>query len=150
MTTESRTTVGLLHPGDMGSAVGATVVAGGARVLWASAGRSAATRARAREAGLEDAGTLESVVQASRVIVSVVPPHGAADLARAVAQLGFRGVYVDAYAWAPAAAREIYARLADYKDTTQPPTVEEATAKLLGPANPSSGRLRVRLRNREG
>src|SRR5439155_7132443 len=42
MTAESSTTVGLLHPGDMGAAVGATVVAGGARVLWASAGRSAA------------------------------------------------------------------------------------------------------------
>src|SRR5438132_9055101 len=66
MTAESSTIVGLLHPGDMGAAVGATVVAGGARVLWASAGRSAATRARAREVGLEDAGTLASVVRASR------------------------------------------------------------------------------------
>src|SRR5436189_273495 len=44
MTADSRTTVGLLHPGDMGSAVGATLLAGGARVLWASEGRSAATR----------------------------------------------------------------------------------------------------------
>jgi 3-hydroxyisobutyrate dehydrogenase-like beta-hydroxyacid dehydrogenase len=101
------TTVGLLHPGDMGSAVGATVVAGGARVLWASAGRSAATRDRAHEVGLEDAGTLESVVLASRAILSVVPPHGAADLARAVAKLGFQGLYVDANAVAPATAREI-------------------------------------------
>src|SRR5438046_9107454 len=87
MTAESSTIVGLLHPGDMGAAVGATVVAGGARVLWASAGRSAATRARAGEVGLEDAGTLASVVRASRGILSVVPPHGAADLARAVAAL---------------------------------------------------------------
>ncbi|PYO21095.1 MAG: NAD(P)-dependent oxidoreductase [Candidatus Rokuibacteriota bacterium] len=107
MTAESSTIVGLLHPGDMGAAVGATVVAGGARVLWASAGRSAATRARAREVGLEDAGTLASVVRASRVILSVVPPHGAADLARAVAALGFGGLYVDANAVAPATAREI-------------------------------------------
>ncbi len=107
MTAESRTTVGLLHPGDMGSAVGATVVAAGARVLWASSGRSAASRARAREVGLEDAGTLESVVRTSHAILSVVPPHGAADLARAVAGLGFRGLYVDANAVAPATAREI-------------------------------------------
>src|SRR5439155_792453 len=75
--------------------------------LWASAARSAATRARAREAGLEDAGTLEAVVRASRVILSVVPPHGAADLARAVAALGFRGLYVDANAVAPSTAREM-------------------------------------------
>jgi 3-hydroxyisobutyrate dehydrogenase-like beta-hydroxyacid dehydrogenase len=107
MTADSRTTVGLLHPGDMGSAVGATLLAGGARVLWASEGRSAATRARAREVGLDDGGTLEAVVRASRVILSVVPPHGAAELARAVAALGFRGLYVDANAVAPATAREI-------------------------------------------
>jgi len=107
MTADSRTTVGLLHPGDMGSAVGATLLAGGARVLWASEGRSAATRARAREVGLEDADTLEAVARASRVILSVVPPHGAAELARAVAALGFRGLYVDANAVAPATAREI-------------------------------------------
>ncbi len=107
MTAESSTTVGLLHPGDMGAAVGATAVAGGARVLWASEGRSAATRARAREVGLEDVGALASVVRASRVILSVVPPHGAADLARAVAALGFGGLYVDANAVAPATAREI-------------------------------------------
>jgi len=107
MTAESSTPVGLLHPGDMGAAVGATLVAGGARVLWASEGRSAATRARAREVGLEDAGTLASVVRGSSVILSVVPPHGAADLARAVAALGFGGLYVDANAVAPATAREI-------------------------------------------
>jgi len=33
------TTIGILHPGEMGSAVGAAARAGGARVLWASAGR---------------------------------------------------------------------------------------------------------------
>src|SRR5437879_8511200 len=101
MSAESRITVGLLHPGEMGAAVGTTVVAGGMPCLWASAARSAATRARAREVGLEDGGTLEAVVRASRVILSVVPPHGAADLARAVAALGFRGLYVDANAVAP-------------------------------------------------
>jgi len=100
-------TVGLLHPGEMGATVGATVVAGGERVVWASEGRSPATRARARASGLEDAGTLAALVRASRVIVSVVPPHGALDLARAVATLGFAGIYVDANAVAPATAREI-------------------------------------------
>src|SRR3989454_555787 len=79
MSAESRITVGLLHPGEMGAAVGTTVVAGGMPCLWASAARSAATRARAREVGLEDGGTLEAVVRASRVIPSVVPPPGAAD-----------------------------------------------------------------------
>src|SRR2546427_3874874 len=38
------------------------------------------------------------------------------------------------------AAREIFARLAGYKDTTTSPTVEEAAAKLLGQPRPSTGR----------
>jgi len=105
--TESKVTVGLLHPGEMGTAVGATVVAGGARVVWASEGRSPATQARAREIGLEDVGALAALVRTSQVILSVVPPHGAPDVARAVAALGFRGRYVDANAVAPETTRQI-------------------------------------------
>jgi 3-hydroxyisobutyrate dehydrogenase-like beta-hydroxyacid dehydrogenase len=101
------TTVGLLHPGEMGAMVGLTLRAGGTRVLWASEGRSASSRARAEEVGLADAGTLAALVAASTVILSVVPPHGALGLARAVAAAGFRGVYVDANAVAPATAREV-------------------------------------------
>jgi len=100
-------TVGLLHPGEMGVTVGASAVAGGARVLWASEGRSAETRARALEAKLEDGGSLAAVVRASGVILSVVPPHGALDLARTVAGLGFRGLYVDGNAVAPETSRQI-------------------------------------------
>jgi len=51
------TTIGLLNPGEMGSMVGAAVRSAGARVLWAGEGRSGATRKRASDAGLEDAGT---------------------------------------------------------------------------------------------
>jgi len=132
------TTVALLHPGEMGTAVGATVVAGGARVLWASDGRSPATRTRAREIGLEDAGALSAVVRASDVILSVVPPHGALGLARAVAALGFGGFYVDANAVAPDTAREI-GRL-----------LEEAGARfvdggIIGPATRRPGAARIYL-----
>ena len=45
------TTIGLLHPGEMGSSVGAAGRAGGSRVLWTSEGRSASTRARAAAKG---------------------------------------------------------------------------------------------------
>jgi 3-hydroxyisobutyrate dehydrogenase-like beta-hydroxyacid dehydrogenase len=101
------TTIGVLHPGEMGSAVGAAAREAGARVLWASAGRGAATRARAEADGLEDAGTLARLVGASAVIVSVCPPAAALDVARQVAALGFRGTYVDANAVAPATARQV-------------------------------------------
>jgi len=101
------TTIGLLHPGEMGSSVGAAGRAGGARVLWASEGRSASTRARAAADGLEDGGTLAGLVAASQVILSVCPPESAVDVARAVSGLGFSGLYVDANAVSPTTAREI-------------------------------------------
>lgn len=100
-------TVGLLHPGEMGGVVGEALRAGGARVLWASEGRSPSTAKRAAAAGLEDGGTLAGVVRASEVILSVCPPHAALDLARAVAAQRFGGLYVDANAVSPATAREI-------------------------------------------
>jgi len=101
------TTVGLLHPGDMGVAVGATLRASGARVLWASAGRSPATRARAEGAGLEDGGTVADVVRRSDVMVSVCPPASALDVAREVMAAKFSGLYVDGNAVSPATAREV-------------------------------------------
>jgi 3-hydroxyisobutyrate dehydrogenase-like beta-hydroxyacid dehydrogenase len=136
--TNSSVTVGLLHPGEMGVTVGATVVGGGARVLWASDGRSAATRSRAADVGLEDVGTLAAVARASRVILSVVPPHGALTLARAVAALGFRGLYVDANAVAPETSREIGH------------VVEKAGAQyvdggIIGPAAKKRGTTRLYL-----
>src|SRR5437660_8334150 len=101
------TTIGLRHPGDMGSMVGAAGRAGGSRVVWMSEGRGAATQKRAQEVGIEDIGTLTRLVQASDVIISVCPPHAALDVARAVAAEHFGGMYVDGNAVSPGTAREI-------------------------------------------
>ena len=101
------TTVGLLHPGEMGSVVGACLRAGGIRVVWPSAGRSDASRRRAGAADLEDLGTLAAVVTASDVVLSVCPPGSATDVARLVAGARFRGLYVDANAVAPGTARRV-------------------------------------------
>ncbi|MEZ4501320.1 MAG: DUF1932 domain-containing protein [Dehalococcoidia bacterium] len=105
MTTPTRT-IGLLHPGAMGSSIGAAAT-GNARVLWASDGRSGATAERAARGGLEDAGSVEALVAASDAIVSVCPPHAAEDVARQVAGLGFAGTYLDANAVSPATARSV-------------------------------------------
>jgi 3-hydroxyisobutyrate dehydrogenase-like beta-hydroxyacid dehydrogenase len=101
------TTIGLLNPGDMGSKVGAAVRSAGSRVLWAGEGRSADTRKRALEGGLEDVGTVVALVRASDVILSVCPPHAAVDVAKEVAGLRFAGTFVDGNAVSPATAREI-------------------------------------------
>jgi Domain of unknown function (DUF1932)/NAD binding domain of 6-phosphogluconate dehydrogenase len=102
----SEVTVGLLHPGEMGAAVGRCLAAAGHRVLWVPEGRSPASAARAAAAGLTAAsGGLPGLVREADVIVSVCPPHAALDVARTVA--GFGGVYIDANAVSPATAREI-------------------------------------------
>jgi 3-hydroxyisobutyrate dehydrogenase-like beta-hydroxyacid dehydrogenase len=99
------TVVGLLHPGEMGAAVGAALRGTDTTVLWASAGRSAATAERARQAGLEDVGTLRKLCRRCEFVLSICPPHAAVDVAEATA--GFEGIYVDANAIAPETARGI-------------------------------------------
>lgn len=95
--------VGLLHPGAMGTAVGALAQAEGHSVIWASAGRSKATRERAVR--FRDAGSLEALLAEAEVVVSVCPPHAALEVATAC--LGFDGVYADLNAISPQHAAEI-------------------------------------------
>ena len=101
------TTIGILHPGEMGSAVGAAARSGGARVVWASAGRGPATRKRAEADGLEDVGTLARLARESEIILSVCPPANAPDVAREVAAIRFGGTFVDGNAIAPATTRAV-------------------------------------------
>jgi Domain of unknown function (DUF1932)/NAD binding domain of 6-phosphogluconate dehydrogenase len=104
--------VGLLHPGEMGAAVGAALAAAGHDVLWASEGRSEATRARA--AAFEDVATVAEVVARCDAVFSVVPPHAALDLARSLPAYG--GIYVDANAVSPATARAVGSSVARFVD----------------------------------
>jgi len=97
--------IGVLHPGEMGAAVGACLAQRGLTVLWASAGRSPATADRAAAAGMRDVGTASEMSSQADVILSVCPPHAALEVARSVA--GFQGIYVDANAVAPATTREV-------------------------------------------
>lgn len=99
-------TVGLLHPGAMGEALGRALRDAGARVVWASDGRSAATTSRAHRSGFEDVGALAALID-SDVVVSICPPECALGLAETVAALGFAGVYLDANAIAPGTAAAI-------------------------------------------
>ena len=103
--------IGILHPGEMGSAVAATVRNSGYEVCWVSEGRSHRSRARAESAGFTDAGTLASLCETCPVIFSVCPPEFAADLAAQVLARGFRGTYLDANAISPAHKQEIAARM---------------------------------------
>ena len=105
-------TIALLHPGEMGAAIGAclalqTGVTRGVRVVWASENRNPETRKRAEDAGLEDLGSLDRALAASDAVLSICAPSGALELARQVAAHGYQGIYIDANAISPAHSREI-------------------------------------------
>jgi 3-hydroxyisobutyrate dehydrogenase-like beta-hydroxyacid dehydrogenase len=100
-------TIGILHPGEMGAAIGQCLVTSGHEVLWVPQERSPATTERAGTAGLTEAGDLPDLVRRADVIMSVCPPHGALEIARQVGGSGFGGLYLDANAIAPATAREV-------------------------------------------
>ena len=99
-------TVGLLHPGEMGAAVGGCLVSVGHEVLWDPAGRSRATTGRALAAELTGV-TFDRLVAKSSVILSICPPHAALDVARQVAEAGYAGLYVDANAISVATAEQV-------------------------------------------
>jgi hypothetical protein len=123
-------TVGVLHPGEMGAAVGAALRVAGQTVVWASTGRSAATAKRAEEAGFEDVGDLEELGRRSDVIIALCPPHAAVEVARAFPR--FAGVYVDANAVSPATARTIAALVGRCVDggIVGPPPKSPGTTRL--------------------
>lgn len=129
-------TIGLLHPGAMGVTVGASIKSGGFRVIWASKGRSEATKERALQSGLEDIRHLNTLIQSSEVIISVCPPQAAVDLARTVIKGGFKGVYVDVNAVAPATSIQIMEIMAlskiQYVDggIIGPPAFKPGTTRL--------------------
>jgi 3-hydroxyisobutyrate dehydrogenase-like beta-hydroxyacid dehydrogenase len=95
--------VGLLHPGEMGAAVGAALAAAGHEVLWASEGRSEETRSRAAAFG--NVHTTAELCASAEVAVSVVPPHAALEVAESLPL--FDGIYVDANAVSPATAARV-------------------------------------------
>jgi 3-hydroxyisobutyrate dehydrogenase-like beta-hydroxyacid dehydrogenase len=104
------TVVGLLFPGEMGALVGSAV---SGDVLWASEGRSEATRERAE--AFSDVGTVRELVAASEIVISLCPPAIAEDVAGEVAAEGFDGIFLEANAIAPERVRRIagYLRCVD-------------------------------------
>jgi 3-hydroxyisobutyrate dehydrogenase-like beta-hydroxyacid dehydrogenase len=123
--------VGLVHPGAMGASVGRCLQANRHEVLWASEGRSAATRERAQS--FRDVGTVQALAGEAELILSICPPHSALEVARSVE--GFGGMYVDANAISPMRAREIAAihpRFVDGGIVGSPPEEPGTTLYLSG------------------
>jgi 3-hydroxyisobutyrate dehydrogenase-like beta-hydroxyacid dehydrogenase len=139
-------TVGLLHPGEMGAAVGGCLVSVGHEVLWDPAGRSRATTGRALAAELTGV-KFDRLIARSSVILSICPPHAALDVAHQVAEAGYSGLYVDANAISVATAQQVAAVVAaagaTYVDggiIGQPPEVAGHTRLYL--SGPHADRIR--------
>jgi 3-hydroxyisobutyrate dehydrogenase-like beta-hydroxyacid dehydrogenase len=140
-------TVGLLHPGEMGAAVGGCLVSVGHEVLWDPAGRSRATTGRALAAELTGV-KFDRLIANSSVILSVCPPHAALDVAHQVAAAGYTGCYVDANAVSVATAQQVAAVVtaagASYVDggiIGQPPETAGHTRLYL--SGPRASEVRV-------
>ncbi len=103
--------VGILSPGDMGGGTGALLHENGAEVYTCLAGRSDLTRQIAAEAGFIDTESLDELVSTVDLLLSIVVPSSALDLAEHVAaairRTGTSPVYADCNAIAPSTVGEI-------------------------------------------
>lgn len=103
--------IGIVSPGDMGQAVAATLKDLGFGVHAALEGRSARTRALARDAGINDCGSMQNLVSTCDMLLSILNPGAAVDNARAAAAAmratGRQPVFVDCNAIAPQTMLEI-------------------------------------------
>jgi 3-hydroxyisobutyrate dehydrogenase-like beta-hydroxyacid dehydrogenase len=119
--------VGLLHPGEMGAAIGALLVERGHEVVWRSEGRSEQTARRAAAAGVRSVATFDD----AEVILSVCPPHAALDVARSLQ--GTPALFIDANAVSPNTARQIGELIGErWVDggVVGPPPLREGTTRL--------------------
>src|SRR6478672_9095223 len=98
--------VAIVAPGAMGAGIGKRLASHGVRVLTSLAGRSEATAARAREAGMVGANNEE--IAAADFVLSILPPGDAPALAASNA----KPVYVDCNAINPATVVKVAGAIA--------------------------------------
>jgi prephenate dehydrogenase len=88
--------IGITHPGEMGSSVGAVLVEEGHDVMWASEGRSEETTQRAVDAGLRDVESFTQMAKEADVIFSICFGSGSLEVFEKAVKEGFTGIFVDA------------------------------------------------------
>ena len=103
--------IGILSPGNMGSAVGAHLKQSGYDVVTCLAGRSDYTKRKTDEAGIRDTETLNELVKQADLILSILDPGKAVLIAEQVAismtETHTRTVFADCNATSPATAKQI-------------------------------------------
>ena len=106
----------MLYPGEMGVAVASALIAGGWSVCSHLESRSPASRAAAEATGITQLGSLDEVVAAVDLVISLVPPAAAEEVARAVAaaarDTGRQPMYLDLNSVAPDTVKSVANALA--------------------------------------
>ncbi len=101
-------TIAILSPGDMGHGIGKALVERGFDVTTCLTGRSQRTQDLAEQAGMRDAPSLEDMVVQADLIMSILVPAQAVNVARAVADAmratGAPRPYADCNAVSPMSA----------------------------------------------
>ncbi len=107
----AKPTIALMSPGDMGHATGAVLRQHGLRVITRLEGRSPRTRALAEQADIEPVADDDTLVRDADLLLSILVPSQAEQLARrtaaALERTGASLLYVDCNAIAPQSARRI-------------------------------------------
>ena len=109
----TQSTIAVVAPGDMGSAIGRRLVKGGWRVITDLTDRSPRSRELAAGAGITAVDGLAALAGEAEIVLSVMPPAAALDFAErfAAAAGAGRPLFVDLNAIAPATAAAIAAAL---------------------------------------
>ena len=147
------TTVGLLSPGDMGHSIGEVLRSNGLQVLTCLEGRSERTRDLAAKSGFDDCVNLEELVTNADVVLCVLVPARATEVAQQVATAiratGADVLYIDCNAVSPQTVRGVAeivqgvgARFADVGIVGPPPRKQGTRFYASGPNAQEAAGLR--------
>jgi 3-hydroxyisobutyrate dehydrogenase-like beta-hydroxyacid dehydrogenase len=107
--------VAVLYPGELGAGFAAMLRSRGVRVITTLGERGEATARRCREVGIEVLGTFEQVVEQANVVISLVPPGAAEEVAETYCGLAHlapdHALFVDANSIGPELATTIAAKV---------------------------------------
>jgi 3-hydroxyisobutyrate dehydrogenase-like beta-hydroxyacid dehydrogenase len=124
----------------MGAEVGASLTSVGHKVLWIPEGRSRQTLERAQVAGLTAVSTHDELARLSDVVISIVPPHGALDVAEELA--GKAKIFVDCNAVSPETSLE-------FEGITTSKGSRYVDGGIVGPPPYKSGTTRLYLSGKD-
>lgn len=108
-------TVGILYPGELGSALARLLQGHGVRVVTTLEGRGAATAQRCTQTGIEVLGSIEELAREAQIVISLVPPSAAEEVAETYCKFAritpAGALYIDANSVSPKVARRMAERV---------------------------------------